>query len=79
MLLRGLNLFLQSARQVFSCFLRFSTDGVALLHIGVPALAVACTEFVTRNGARTFATFDEFDQVFHARREVKVRKVDDVA
>jgi hypothetical protein len=54
-----------------------SADGAALLHIDDPTLAVACREFLVERGARTFATFDEFDQAF--RREVGVRKVDDVA
>ena len=56
-----------------------SSDGVALLHIDDPALALACREFLIQRGARTFTTFDDFDRAFSVRRDVRVRKVDDVA
>jgi hypothetical protein len=56
-----------------------STDGVALLHIDDPALAAACREYLSQHGVRTFTTFDEFDRAFQVRREINVRKVDDVA
>jgi hypothetical protein len=52
-----------------------SSDGIALLHIDDPALAVACRESLAQRGARTFTTFDEFDRAFGVRREVRVRKV----
>jgi hypothetical protein len=55
------------------------SEGVALLHIDDPALAVACRDFLVQRGARTFTTFDEFNRAFGVRREVRVRKVDDVA
>lgn len=56
-----------------------SAEGVALLHIDDPSLATACREYLAQRGARTFSTFDEFDREFDVRREVGVRKVDDVA
>ena len=53
-----------------------SPDGVALLHIEESSVVIAYAEFLVQRGARTFATFDEFDRAYHVRREIQPKRID---